>query len=93
MAPDGTPNAGGRDAEHAARRTSSCAFADNVAAAAPYLLLATTFEELTSTTKRLRIGDALRRLFLEIFTRSPEARDREVRPYSNPFVCSCIRST
>ena len=34
MAPDGTPNAGGRDAEHAARRTSSCAFADNVAAAA-----------------------------------------------------------
>jgi hypothetical protein len=34
MAPDGTPNAGGRNAEHAARRTSSCAFADNVAAAA-----------------------------------------------------------
>ena len=34
MAPDGTPNAGGRNAEHAARRTSSCAFADNVAAVA-----------------------------------------------------------
>ena len=36
---------------------------------APYLLLATTFDELTATTKRLRIGDALRRLFLEILTR------------------------
>lgn len=34
MAPDGPPGGGGRNAEHAARRVSSCAFADNVAEAA-----------------------------------------------------------
>ena len=39
---------------------------------APYLLLATTFETLSSTTKRLTKADALRRLFAELLTRSPD---------------------